>query len=626
MIGGNLSNYIDVWKEITANETVLNWISDGVPLDLITEPGKFEETNNVFSPQQTLFLDQEIPRLVNNGCIKQCATKPYCVSRIATVPKQDGSYRLITDLRQLNTCLTSKSFIYENIDTVLEIVEPSDKLITLDIKNGFFHIKVDPRFQTYLGFAYKNQYYVWCVLPFGLKHSPYYWGKILRPVVQHLRQNGLKTVAYVDDFILTDKEDRIEHCKDFLIQTLNSLGYAINYAKSDLLPSCSVKYIGYVVITDKDKDSVWLHIPKERLKRVQADIKRALKKKRIVARGLARIAGQIISMCKVLLPAKLLLRNVYRLLASKSSWQDKLTIDKATATDLEWWLSALKGWNGRAFKRKAQNVMQITTDASGSLGWGGTVVGTEDKAQGYWDWQTAALSSNAKELLAVLLTLKSFLHLVKNKTVQILSDSVTTCAFVNFQGGSIKTLDIIARNIWDLAIRNCITIQAKHLAARLNTEADRLSRLSGQYEWYIHPCLFQYIDNLYGPHTIDRFGSILTHQLPRYNSLFWDPGTEGVDALYQTNWESEVNFVNPPFRLLPKVVDIIQNTQCEATVIAPYWPAKPWFYKLKQMAVHPPLKLPKPRQMCIPCLKTVPEPVKNSRWNLYAWRVSGKNV
>ena len=50
MIGGNLSNYIDVWKEITANETDLNWISDGVPLDLITEPGKFEETNNVFSP------------------------------------------------------------------------------------------------------------------------------------------------------------------------------------------------------------------------------------------------------------------------------------------------------------------------------------------------------------------------------------------------------------------------------------------------------------------------------------------------------------------------------------------------------------------------------------------------
>ena len=99
-----------------------------------------------------------------------------------------------------------------------------------------------------------------------------------------------------------------------------SLGYTINYTKSSLFPSNSVKYIGYIVLTDKDKDTVGLYIPKDRIKRVQTEIKRALKSRNIVARALARIAGQIISMCRVLLPAKLLLRNVYRLLSSKISW------------------------------------------------------------------------------------------------------------------------------------------------------------------------------------------------------------------------------------------------------------------------------------------------------------------
>ena len=164
--------------------------------------------------------------------------------------------------------------------------------------------------------------------------------------------------------------------------------------------------------------------------------------------------------------------------AVKKSWQDKLIIDKATAADLEWWLGALSGWNGRAFKRLKQNIVQVTTDASGSIGWGGTIVNTEHKAQGFWDKHTFSLSSNAKELLAILLTLKSFLHMLKNKTVQILSDSVTAVAFINFQGGTIQSLDTIAKNIWDLAIRNCITIQAKHLAGKLNKESDRLSRLA----------------------------------------------------------------------------------------------------------------------------------------------------
>ena len=163
-------------------------------------------------------------------------------------------------------------------------------------------------------------------------------------------------------------------------------------------------------------------------------------------------------MCKVLVPAKLLLRNVYRLLKTKCLWQDKLILDTPTITDLLWWLEALDGWNGRAFKKQTPELMQLTTDASGRS-WGGTIVNTPHKAQGFWDRETYQLHSNAKEMLAVLLTLRSLLHIVKGKSIQLLSDSVTTCAYINFQGGAIKTLNIISMNVWDLVIRNNITIR-----------------------------------------------------------------------------------------------------------------------------------------------------------------------
>ena len=56
-----------------------------------------------------------------------------------------------------------------------------------------------------------------------------------------------------------------------LIDTLTSLGYCINYKKCNLIPSYSVKYIGYLVITNKDKDTIWLQIPKDRIKKVNAE-------------------------------------------------------------------------------------------------------------------------------------------------------------------------------------------------------------------------------------------------------------------------------------------------------------------------------------------------------------------
>ena len=623
MIGGNIHNKCEEWSKITKNPTVLQWITEGIPLDFDALPEPYEHRNNIFKKEEKHFLDQKIKNLTANGCISVVDKKPTCVSRISTVPKKGGSFRIVTDLRQVNNCLTkNKSFIYENITDTLEIVKPGDKLVTVDIKDAFFHVSVKQCFRQYLGFSYNNVYYVWNVCPFGLAVSPYYFCKLIRQVIQHLRKEGLSICSYVDEFLLADTPHDIDLSKSKLIFTLHRLGFFIKYDKSQLNPEFQAKFIGYIIETTKEKGAIWLFIPKDRIAKTKKDIRRIVKNKTVPAKILARIAGQIVSMCKVLVPAKLLLRNVYRLLKTKCSWKDMLTLDIPTTEDLIWWLEALDSWNGRAFKNYTPEMIQISTDASGT-GWGGTLLGSPHKAQGHWDRITRHLHSNAKEMLAVLLTLKSFVPLVKNNSVQILSDSITTCAYINFQGGSTRCLDIIARNIWILAIKNNINIQAKFLAGRMNSEADRLSRYPAQYEWYIHPALFNYIDSLFGPHSVDRFASILTRQTSRYNSLFWDPETEGIDALHQSNWRQEMNFVNPPFRLLPKVLQHITQSKAEATVIAPYWPAAIWHQKLVKMAVTHPLKLPKAAKMCVPCLDQKPEPMKNRKWNLYAWRISG---
>ena len=51
---------------------------------------------------------------------------------------------------------------------------------------------------------------------------------------------------------------------------------------------------------------------------------------------------------------------------------------------------------------------------------------------------------------------------------------------------------------------------------------------------------FTFLNKVWGPFTIDRFASAENKKLERFNSLFWNPGTERVDA-FLTSWEYENN-------------------------------------------------------------------------------------
>ena len=59
-------------------------------------------------------------------------------------------------------------------------------------------------------------------------------------------------------------------------------------------------------------------------------------------------------------------------------------------------------------------------------------------------------------------------------------------------------------------------------------QADYLSRLVDHDDWMVNPHIFQWIDSVWGPDTIDRFATHYNRHLPRFNSRFWNPDTEAV--------------------------------------------------------------------------------------------------
>ena len=82
--------------------------------------------------------------------------------------------------------------------------------------------------------------------------------------------------------------------------------------------------------------------------------------------------------------------------------------------------------------------------------------------------------------------------------------------------------------------------------------------------------VFERLDSVWGPHSIDRFANPHNLQIEQFNSRFWIPGSEAIDA-FTCNWGGENNWWFPPVYLIPRIIRLAQNTKASSTLIVPQW-------------------------------------------------------
>ena len=149
---------------------------------------------------------------------------------------------MVINSRKVNSYIECDKFTQEGIESVLEQIQEGDQLISIDLKNGFHHVKVQKQFKKYLGITWKGKYYFWCILTFGIKSAPYYFNKILRPVVRFFRENDLHNSLFVDDFLFMICQ-LLQKQKQFALETLEKLGWQTNYEKSKLMRAPNVSLL-----------------------------------------------------------------------------------------------------------------------------------------------------------------------------------------------------------------------------------------------------------------------------------------------------------------------------------------------------------------------------------------------
>ncbi|XP_072384478.1 uncharacterized protein [Diabrotica undecimpunctata] len=127
------------------------------------------------------------------------------ISKVFTIPKSDGSYRLILNLKKFNKFVENVHFKIEDNKVVVRLISQGCFMSKIDLKDAYHLIPVQKSHRKYLRFIFKGTLYEYNCLPFGLSCAPRIFTKILKPIVGILREKGVLLTVYLDDFLILGK-------------------------------------------------------------------------------------------------------------------------------------------------------------------------------------------------------------------------------------------------------------------------------------------------------------------------------------------------------------------------------------------------------------------------------------
>lgn len=268
----------------------------------------------------------------------------------------------------------------------------------------------------------------------GLASALRTFTKVLKPVLASLRGQGIKCMAYLDDLLVL--AESLEICSSHVAETcavLTSLGFVINQTKSQLIPSQSLKYLGFFI----NSATMQVTLPVDKIIKVIRNCIMLLTQGRVSIQALAEFLGLILAYTEAsdvgaLHHRSLEWQKLAALAASKGSYSATLVLSANSRQEIRWWHDNAPTVSRQIEKENPSLV--VCTDASLQGGCAKNRI-TGQTTRGTWSEEDDTWHINAKELKAALLGIQSLCQQERNSHIQLRSDNVTTVAYIKKKGG-----------------------------------------------------------------------------------------------------------------------------------------------------------------------------------------------
>lgn len=205
-----------------------------------------------FTPRRISYADKQklqviLDELLKNNIIRP-SKSPYA-SPIVLVHKKNNEIRLCVDFRALNDITIKDNYPTPLIDDHLDRLKDKNYFSSLDLKNGFFHVKMHPDSIKYTSFTTPLGQFEYLRMPFGLTNAPREFNRFTAQVFENLiREN--KILLYLDDILIATEtiNEHINILKEiFEIASKNKLHFRFDKCKFLFK---KITYLGYLISSD----------------------------------------------------------------------------------------------------------------------------------------------------------------------------------------------------------------------------------------------------------------------------------------------------------------------------------------------------------------------------------------
>ena len=167
----------------------------------VTDDTPFKEHFWQIPPLMVEEVRSHLKEMLESGAIRP-SQSAWC-NAVVLVRKKDGGLHFCIDFHHLNACTKKDSYPLPQIQEVLESLMDAGYFSCLDLKSGFWQIRMDEASKQYTAFTVGNLGFMECNrMPFGLCNVPATFQWLMQNCMGEL--NFIYCLIYLDDLIVFD--------------------------------------------------------------------------------------------------------------------------------------------------------------------------------------------------------------------------------------------------------------------------------------------------------------------------------------------------------------------------------------------------------------------------------------
>ena len=211
----------------------------------VTDDTPFKEQFRQIPPPLVEEVRNHLKEMLESGAIGP-SQSAWC-NAVVLVQKKDGGLHFCIDFHCINTHTKKDSYPLPRIQEVLESLVGAGHFSCLDLKSGFWQIKMDEALRQYTTFTVGNLGFFECDrMPFGLCNTPATFQWLMQNFMGEL--NLIYCLIYLDNLIVfSQMEEEHQHRLHVIFDWLQEYNLKLKPSKCSLFKE-KINYLAHQVI------------------------------------------------------------------------------------------------------------------------------------------------------------------------------------------------------------------------------------------------------------------------------------------------------------------------------------------------------------------------------------------